>query len=146
MEHVRDAPQQSNGFDCGMYTVLLARRLASSQAAAAAAATTAVASAPPAVMVEAEAAVAATVVAVDQDRDAVVVGGEAAEGGIGCGGGGGGGGGDYVGAPVANDWGRSGEGSGAREVGMNISPEFVSNERTLARERLLRCIRNQGGR
>lgn len=71
MEHVREAPQQRNGFDCGMYTVLMAERLASKTAAADA---------------EAEA---------DGETN-------------------------------------------------KISPEFVSNARTLAMERLLRCIRNQG--
>lgn len=29
VEHVQDAPQQQNGYDCGMYTVLLAERFAS---------------------------------------------------------------------------------------------------------------------
>lgn len=141
VEHVRDAPQQSNGFDCGMYTVLLAKRLASKAAAA-----TPVC-APP-VVVEAEAAVAATVVAAasgegkmpDQDREAVLVGGTRAEGGFGCVVGG-----VCDGVSGATERGSSGEEAGARGLGMSISPEFVSNERTLARERLLRCIRNQSG-
>lgn len=29
VDHVNDAPQQKNGYDCGMYTVLVAERLAS---------------------------------------------------------------------------------------------------------------------
>lgn len=29
MEHISDAPQQDNGYDCGMYTVLIAEHLAS---------------------------------------------------------------------------------------------------------------------
>lgn len=33
VEHVTDAPQQRNGYDCGMYTVLLAEHLASRAAA-----------------------------------------------------------------------------------------------------------------
>eukprot|EP00903_Cladosiphon_okamuranus_P006735 g6570.t2 len=78
VEHVRDAPQQSNGFDCGMYTVLLARRLASTAAAATTATATPVRTPP--VVVEAEAVVSATVVAAasgeskmpDQDSEAVL--------------------------------------------------------------------------
>lgn len=138
MEHVRDAPQQSNGFDCGMYTVLLARRLASEAAG------TPVTPAPPPVVVEADAAVAAvTVVASsgeskmpDQDKAAALAAGERVEGSSGCGG-------DGEGVSAATERESSGEEASAKGVTMSISPAFASNERTLARERLLRCIRKQ---
>ena len=83
VEQVSDCPQQRNGYDCGMYTILLAERLAS---------------------------------------DAIVSGSSISRGDI------------------------EGErGSGVASVPL-ISPEFVSEARSFARERLYRCIRDYTNR
>lgn len=85
VEHVDDAPQQRNGYDCGMYTVLVAERLAS---------------------------------------EAMTSGSSISSGG-----------------------GKEGgeKGSGVASVS-TISPQFVSEARGFARERLSRCIREDQGR
>ncbi|CAN0228681.1 unnamed protein product [Scytosiphon promiscuus] len=156
VEHVRDAPQQSNAFDCGMYTVLLAERLASKATAAGAApSTTAAVVEQPAttaalpVVAPEEVAVGATP-AVEprgtkisrQDSDTVIsrreseVARDGASGDVGGGRGIGGFGGGPEGVAVTR-----GDVSSGVET---ISSDFVSSARALAREKLSRCIRSQG--
>ncbi|CBN74639.1 conserved unknown protein [Ectocarpus siliculosus] len=147
VEHVREAPQQRNAFDCGMYTILLAERLASKAAAATAAASQQSSTTPtPPVVASAVTGVPRCNVNPRQDSEAAPAGkgGEA-----GTGGDAGSGGGlcsvDSFGrdkTSVAVEENGSGEGSRAVET-MAMSPTFVSSARTLARERLSRCIENQ---
>lgn len=147
MEHVRDAPQQRNAFDCGMYTILLAERLASKAPAATAAVSQQSSTTPtPPMVASAVTGVPGGNMNPRQDDGAA----QAGKGGeVGTGGGasvGGGLGSDGVGrekVAVAAEEGDSGDDSRAVET-MAISPEFVSSARTRARERLSRCIENQG--
>ncbi len=148
VEHVHEAPQQRNGFDCGMYTVLLAERLASKATAAAT---------PTPLLMEVEAGAGPGSASVPrenqpplQDKEAVLAAGGRASVGSGGGIGGGiGGGSDGDGGArdgvsrVAAGTG-SGDAAAADAATIMISPEFVSNARNLAMDRLLGCIRNQG--
>lgn len=144
VEHVRDAPQQTNSFDCGMYTVLMAEGLASKTAMTAIPATTAV-------VAESE------VTTSSSSREGVAVsprlfeniGPRQAEesvlpaGGLVVGGGDSGRGDSREGMAVAAEGGRFDVVASAGGMVM-ISPEFVTNARILARERLARCIGSQG--
>lgn len=118
MEHVRDAPQQRNGYDCGMYTVVLAELLASKALAS----TTAP---------QAEEAVSIGRARSDN------VGGDSGRGG--SSGSGSGGGGDARNSAAGSETVLAGGGDGDGEA-VAVSPEFVSNARRVARERLSRCI------
>ncbi|CAN0052259.1 unnamed protein product [Ectocarpus sp. 12 AP-2014] len=142
VEHVRDAPQQRNAFDCGMYTILLAERLASKAAAATTAASQRSSTTPtPPVVASALTGVPRGNMTPRQDKDAEPAGkgGEVGIGGGLCSVGGVG----WDKNSVAVEENGSGEGRVAVET-MAMSPKFVSSARTLARERLSRCIENQG--
>ncbi|CAM9750224.1 unnamed protein product [Ectocarpus fasciculatus] len=151
VEHVRDAPQQRNAFDCGMYTILLAERLALKAPAATAAVSQQSSTTPtPPMVASAVTGVPGTNRNPRQDNGAAPGGkGE----GVGTGGDAGGGSGSGDGlcsggvgrekVSVAAE--ASGSGGDSRAVEkMVITPEFVSSARTLALERLTRCIENQG--
>lgn len=142
VEHVREAPQQRNGFDCGMYTVLLAERLALKATAAAT----------PTPLLEVGAGVGAGPASLSrkhkmphQDKEAVLTAGESARAASGGGSGVDGGGGARVGvsSSVAAETG-SDEAAAADAATIMITPDFVSNARNLAKDRLLGCIHSQG--
>ncbi|CAM9122267.1 unnamed protein product [Ectocarpus sp. 8 AP-2014] len=144
VEHLRDAPQQRNAFDCGMYTILLAERLASKAAAATASASQPSSTTPiPPVVASAVTGVPRSNVNTRQDNEAAPAG---KEGEVGTGGDTGGlGSVGSVGRDkklVAAEENGSGDGSRAVET-MSMSPEFVSSARRLTQERLSRCIETQ---
>ena len=122
MDHVRDAPQQNNGYDCGIYTAVLAELLASRALASITSVTSP----------QAEEAVSIGGARSDLLNDDAS-GGSRGRGGGGIRGGGSGGGG-------GGDGGGSDDSDGDTEAVAAISPEFVSNARRVARERLSRCV------
>lgn len=140
MEHVRDAPQQANSFDCGMYTVLVAEGLASKTAVAPIPAEVAqdevTASSSPEGMAVAPRLCESS--GPRQVKEAELPAGDAIAADSSSGRGGG-----RQGVMVAAKRGRSGDVADAGGMVM-ISAEFVANARILARERLSNCIRSQG--
>lgn len=142
VEHVHDAPQQKNSFDCGMYTVLMAEGLASKRAMTTLPATAA--------MAQSEVTASSREGMVVSPRLCKNNGARQAEESVLVPAG------DLVGGADSSGRGDSREGTmvaaeGGRFDGVAsaggmvmISPEFVANARILARERLARCIRSQG--
>lgn len=127
LEHVSDAPQQQNGYDCGMYTVLLAEHIASEKNGASHAepagdgcTTTLSPTRPPTKTTTTRTAAEASAGGGTSERD------EGAE----------------KKRRVLLRGGSGDHGRVSRFGG--LSPEFVSNARNLARERLGKCFRDGG--
>lgn len=146
VEHVKDAPQQRNGYDCGMYTVLVAERLASRKKSPGNVANSRSKSNPPtaAATPAIKSSSPATSASSGSDLHSVVEDGgvqqdetgkqrkRKASPGVKSG--------FLEGVDVPVEGG--GDISGLGEVSVkNIAPDFVSEARRIARERLMECIR-----